>query len=118
MDFNTSLSESLPLLHSSSFRSSGVVDTNSVVSSTDCEDESTTYIVYRRRWWMLSVICAVAFAQGLLWNTWSPIGDVMYIGYDWSDSFLAFILAMCSGGLVVLAFPIMYFIETRGEGIK
>ena len=90
---------------------------NISISSRDTQTTSHTHItVYKRRWWILTVFCLLSLNQGLLWNTWSPIGDAMLIGFGWKDSFLALCLWTCCIAVAVISFPAMYMIETRGLG--
>ena len=78
------------------------------------EHEHFHAVVFKRRWWILFVFCLCALTQSLLWNTWSPILDAMLIAYDWKDSFIALLPALANGGYVIMAFPLMYIVETRG----
>ncbi|XP_067935936.1 solute carrier family 49 member 4-like isoform X2 [Watersipora subatra] len=109
--------ESYPLLAS---KSSMQEDSTAIVSATPAVEHASIMLsdrvhtkVYRKRWYMLAVFCFVAFCQGLLWNTWSPLGDAMYIAFGWTSDFIAFSLAMCSVGIVLCSFPIMYLIERK-----
>ncbi|XP_067935938.1 solute carrier family 49 member 4-like [Watersipora subatra] len=74
----------------------------------------THFRVYKRRWYMLVVFCLLAFSQGLLWNTWSPLSGTMDIVFGWEPSFLALSLAVSNISITLFAFPFMYFAETKG----
>lgn len=81
----------------------------------ETEHERFHAVVLKRRWWILFVFSFCACSQSLLWNTWSPLLDAMLVAYDWQDSFIALLPALANGGYVLMAFPFMYIVETRGE---
>eukprot|EP00045_Choanoeca_perplexa_P017090 m.241508 g.241508 ORF g.241508 m.241508 type:complete len:454 (-) comp17446_c0_seq9:5225-6586(-) len=41
------------------------------------------------RWYMLVVSCLIAFQQGCIWNTWSPISTSSEAVFGWSDGTIA-----------------------------
>ncbi|XP_067935944.1 solute carrier family 49 member 4-like [Watersipora subatra] len=82
---------------------------------TDSSEPKTTgffeTIVYCKRWYMLAVFSFVAFTLGSFWNTWSPLGDALLIGFGWTNNFIALSLTLTIIGNLVFSIPIMYLIE-------
>ena len=37
------------------------------------------------RWWVLLVVTLMNILQAMLWNTFSPISEVVKVAYGWSD---------------------------------
>ncbi|XP_067936243.1 solute carrier family 49 member 4-like [Watersipora subatra] len=96
------------------------INTQSFTDTGYCEEardpHANTFahlVVYKRRWWILFVFCFCGFTQGLLWDTFSPLLDSMLIAYNWTDAFVASLVACSDGGFVIMAFPLMYLVETR-----
>ncbi|XP_067937108.1 solute carrier family 49 member 4-like [Watersipora subatra] len=110
-----SLEESYPLLasKSSGFEGSGAISSSHESDSGMQSSGIFETKVYKKRWYMLTVFCIIAFVQGLLWNTWSPLGDALLVGFGWTDDFLAFSLAMSGLGIVTCTFPVIYLIEKK-----
>ena len=48
-------------------------------------DECDEVKVYKRRWYVLAVYCAVCILQSLIWNTWGPIQATARAVYHWED---------------------------------
>ena len=41
------------------------------------------------RWWMCFVLSAIAFEQGMVWNTYGPIAPAIQDMLGWSDGTIA-----------------------------
>lgn len=86
-------------------------------TTTDLTHNFAEVKVYKRRWWILAVYCMTLVTQGLLWNTWAPIGAALYIVYQWQPSFLALVLCMGCIGMAISAFPSTYIMEKKGTSV-
>jgi len=71
--------------------------------------------LYKRRWWILFVYFFVSVVQGILWNTWAPMTDAAVVAFGWSEGQVAAIPAVANLSFILLAFPILYLIETYGK---
>lgn len=45
--------------------------------------------VYTRRWYMLTVLSAISFIQGCVWNNWGPIAPAVQPIFGWGSGTIA-----------------------------
>jgi FLVCR family MFS transporter len=71
--------------------------------------------VYGRRWLVLLLFSLLAFAQGLVWNTWGPIQNSARQAYGFSSWDIALLVLWGPIGFLP-CFAFMWLLDKRGEG--
>eukprot|EP00048_Salpingoeca_helianthica_P006651 m.101062 g.101062 ORF g.101062 m.101062 type:complete len:462 (-) comp14085_c1_seq1:34-1419(-) len=66
------------------------------------------------RWWMCFVLSAIAFVQGWVWNTWSPIAPAIQDEFQWSDGTFALLANWGPICYLVAVAPTSWLLDTRG----
>lgn len=90
-----------------SYQTTGAISEDSSISTSQLA-------VYKKRWWIIFVFSICSMAQSAQWNAWSPISDAVEIAFSWKDTFVTTIPAVSNAGFILMAFPTMYVVETRG----
>ncbi|PAA67179.1 hypothetical protein BOX15_Mlig023460g1 [Macrostomum lignano] len=76
--------------------------------------EQQTYIVYKSRWFILTIYGLLITFQGSLWNTWGPLHDNMELAYNW-DSVTFGLLPFWGPFCYVLSFlPWTWLMNSKG----
>lgn len=70
--------------------------------------------VYGRRWLVLLLFSLLAFAQGLVWNTWGPIQNSARQAYGFSSWDIALLVLWGPIGFLP-CFAFMWLLDKRGE---
>lgn len=74
--------------------------------------------VYGRRWLVLLLFSLLAFAQGLVWNTWGPIQNSARQAYGFSGWDIALLVLWGPIGFLP-CFAFMWLLDKRGkEGVR
>ena len=75
----------------------------------------TDLAVYKRRWYILFMFCAVACMNGTVWNTWGPIAVSAEPALGWTNGNIAIVsICACISGTV--ATPVCsWLLEVKGE---
>lgn len=71
--------------------------------------------VYGRRWLVLLLFSLLAFAQGLVWNTWGPIQNSARQAYGFSGWDIALLVLWGPIGFLP-CFAFMWLLDKRGKG--
>lgn len=73
--------------------------------------------VYGRRWLVLLLFSLLAFAQGLVWNTWGPIQNSARQAYSFSGWDIALLVLWGPIGFLP-CFAFMWLLDKRGKGSR
>ena len=66
-------------------------------------------VVYRRRWYILTVFSLLAMFQCCVWNTWGPVVDVASLVYpSWTQGTLSLLANWASIAFLVFMIPVLY----------
>ena len=66
-------------------------------------------VVYKRRWYILTVFSLLAMFQCCVWNTWGPVVDVASLVYpSWTQGTLSLLANWASIAFLVFMIPVLY----------
>ena len=71
-------------------------------------------VVYKRRWYILTVYCCVCALQGVLYNTWGPIQDTARAVYRWDDYVIDLIAAWGCIAFCLTMVPFAWLMDVKG----
>lgn len=76
-----------------------------------------TFIIYRRRWWILLMFSLLSFMQGGLPNVWTVIAESAEAAFGWTDSQISLMQAWIYGCYLISVFPFAWLIDTKGRNL-
>ena len=81
-------------------------------------DECDEVKVYKRRWYVLAMYCAVCILQSLIWNTWGPIQATARAVYHWEGYVIDLMPAWGSIAFCFTMAPFAWLMDMRGKRLK
>ena len=71
---------------------------------------------YKRRWYILTLWCAVGFINFEIWNTWGPIQNTAKYVFDWNTSQISWLVNM--GLITLILLPPFFVYIMRHFGLR
>eukprot|EP00042_Codosiga_hollandica_P026034 m.120030 g.120030 ORF g.120030 m.120030 type:complete len:472 (-) comp52074_c0_seq2:819-2234(-) len=79
------------------------------------QPSSTTDLgVYPIRWWLLTLVSCISFAQGCIWNNWGPISNSVQSAFGWSDGVVALMANWGPICYLIAVIPSSWIMDIRG----
>ena len=78
----------------------------------------STQGVYKRRWYILVVTCALSTLGGWVYNTWGPITEPAKLVFRWSNGNIALLANWTNIGYLLACLPASWMLDEKGKGKK